>query len=396
MLTLAAHVDAAGDGWIEIFLPKASSAPIAGFWAELQACAPGRTVPEDCSDVAVFGGSRGAAEAAGLMVAAGHAFVHGVFGTCPTQHCTPMAADGALLTSLSVSIPRLGPGTTVCIISGALSFAAGPEDESASPSGSLHRACAVPLPPLGAAASEFSQASPARGVAFVKTYKTGSSTLGSLLHRYADSHGLDVAVNAKALKWAKPLEARLLKGTMAKPTECLFEFHRFQRCGKAWLDAQAAAGATPKPLQLVVDHSRLQPLDELARGGAPAANAPGCSDFLRQMREADGVAHALFGQPAAVESLRRCTVALSMQARGTTGGGACAGCELKAVEAYREAIPGGLLVTAMRWPVARFTSALEQFNMPQQTGVPCSRTRAKQGGVCHGHTCERGETGGGW
>lgn len=44
------------------------------------------------------------------------------------------------------------------------------------------------------------------------------------------------------------------------------------------------------------------------------------------------------------------------------------------------------------WPfplVARFTSALEQFNMPQQTGVPCSRTRDSEGGACFGHTCER-------
>ena len=43
----------------------------------------------------------------------------------------------------------------------------------------------------------------------------------------------------------------------------------------------------------------------------------------------------------------------------------------------------------MRWPVARFTSALEQFNLPQQTGVPCSRSRAKTGGACYGQTCDR-------
>ena len=41
-------------------------------------------------------------------------------------------------------------------------------------------------------------------------------------------------------------------------------------------------------------------------------------------------------------------------------------------------VPGGLLVTIMRWPPARFTSALEQFSMPQQTGVPCAHTRQAQ------------------
>lgn len=43
---------------------------------------------------------------------------------------------------------------------------------------------------------------------------------------------------------------------------------------------------------------------------------------------------------------------------------------------------------AMRWPVARFMSALEQFAIPQATRVPCRRIRS-QGGACFGQTCER-------
>ena len=96
------------------------------------------------------------------------------------------------------------------------------------------------------------------GVALVKTYKTGSSTLGSLLHRYADTRGLDVAVNAKALRHSRALEPRLKPGTMPKPTECLYEFHTFKPCGKMWLDAQAHAANSrlaPKPLQLIIDLS---------------------------------------------------------------------------------------------------------------------------------------------
>ena len=29
-----------------------------------------------------------------------------------------------------------------------------------------------------------------------------------------------------------------------------------------------------------------------------------------------------------------------------------------------------MLLTAVRWPPSRFTSALEQFSIPQRTGVP--------------------------
>mmetsp|Transcript_9792 Transcript_9792/g.32653 ORF Transcript_9792/g.32653 Transcript_9792/m.32653 type:complete len:260 (-) Transcript_9792:821-1600(-) len=48
-----------------------------------------------------------------------------------------------------------------------------------------------------------------------------------------------------------------------------------------------------------------------------------------------------------------------------------------------------MLLTAVRWPPSRFTSALEQFSIPQRTGVPCKRTRRESGGRCHGRTCER-------
>ena len=78
---------------------------------------------------------------------------------------------------------------------------------------------------------------------------------------------------------------------------------------QAWLDAQAAAGVpSPKPLQLVVDHSRLQPLDEILASaaatrrrrfsaiGSESIGQPDCDAFLRKMRDADGVAHSLLGQ----------------------------------------------------------------------------------------------------
>ena len=73
----------------------------------------------------------------------------------------------------------------------------------------------------------------------VKTYKTGSSTLGALLHRFADVRGLDVAVNAKALRTDGQLRRRLRPGTQPKPNECLFEFHTFK---------VRDAGSSPAPL----------------------------------------------------------------------------------------------------------------------------------------------------
>lgn len=232
----------------------------------------------------------------------------------------------------------------------------------------------------------------------VKTYKTGSSTLGALLHRFGDLRGLDVAVNAKALKGVRSLERHLHPGTMPKPTECLYEFHTFKPCGGSWLAAQANAaieGLEPKPLQIVIDHSRWQPLAELlnaGRSGAARSASIGsaCTRFVERMRGTAGAAHRLFvgdGATSAATELDRCVRELNAEwaARSSSSGSA----ELAAPSAYRETVPGGLLVTIMRWPPARFTSALEQFSMPQQTGVPCSRTRALRGGACYGHTCER-------
>ena len=132
----------------------------------------------------------------------------------------------------------------------------------------------------------------------------------------------------------------------------MFEFHRFQPCGRAWVDAQRAAGFAPKPLQLVVDHSRWLPLDELlstrrrhdlaARGGAAAAAAASaggaaCEPFFHAMRAANGAAHTLFGSGEVADALRRCIASLAAAQRARGG--------LKAPAAYREAVPGGLLVT---------------------------------------------------
>ncbi|KAL1528123.1 hypothetical protein AB1Y20_009487 [Prymnesium parvum] len=377
-MRLLARLDASGDGWVRLFTPTAPT-PLAGVWVELHACVPPPDAPlaspDQCSELAVFGGSGGAAEASGWMVSAAYAFGHGVHALCPTGTCSPVASDGALLTELSVAVPRLERRTVVCLTGGALFPAA-----AGARAVEVGRSC---TPALGRAEGNASRR--ARGVAFVKTYKTGSSTLGSLLHRYADARGLDVAVNAKALRGSRSLERWLRKGTMPKPNECLFEFHRFQPCGRAWTEAQEAAGLPPKPLQLVVDHSRWQPLDELLEerrrgGGGGGVEAAACRSFVRRMRDVKGVARALFLQEEAATELRHCVDATAAAQRGRA---------LKAPLAYREAVPEGLLLTAMRWPVGRFMSALEQFSLPQQTGVPCRRTRAARGGACFGQTCER-------
>lgn len=400
-LTLSPTQDGAGDGWINIHLN--STAPsFVGFHIErLYAC----THEGLCSDVAVFGGSGGAAEASGLLVSAGHAFVHGVFGSCLSPSCPPIPtpADGqrVLLTTLSVALPA-SPQVLVrvCLESSVLHGLAGPRR--------LTSVCApitltrgVTGPPHAHNGTTNPTAWRRTGVAFIKTYKTGSSTLGSLLHRYADTRALDVAVNAKALRGARALEPRLHPGTMPKPTECLYEFHTFKPCGRDWLTAQAQATSalTPKPLQLVIDHSRWQPLVELEHtsraaassawapwGGGSGASAPrDCSAFVQRMRHRSSSAHSLFlgghGNAASTE-LSRCVrgLAETQQRRGQT---------LAAPSAYREAVPDGLLVTLMRWPAARFTSAIEQFDIPQQTGVPCRRNRRRSGGRCYGQTCER-------
>ena len=423
---LSARQDAAGDGWIDLWLP--AGAEVTGFHIRSLAECDAAEDSASCAEVAVFGGAGGAAEAAGQLVSAGHAFVHGVFGTCLGLGCTPIEASSArpaaagcagcpagavLLTALSVALPRAAAGTVVCLEGGRL------HHPGAQPATELRRVCAPPeraatAPPRRAACDGGGGGGAPRGVAFVKTYKTGSSTLGSLLHRYADSRGLDVAVNAKALPGSRALTPRLSPGTMPKPTECLFEFHTFKPCGAEWREAQlrgrgrlgsggAGAGSgPPKPLQLVVDHSRWQPLAEVTRRGRSAREPPPpCQAFTARMDTASGAAHRLVSDARATAELVACVRELAARQPGrpaalprdhrsnATGGCDSSDADLAAPSAYRESIDRGLLVTLMRWPPARFTSALEQFDIPQQTGVPCAKNRRKRGGACYGQTCDR-------
>ena len=401
ILGVAAGQDGAGDGWVELHLKGGGGvAPFVGFHiGRLLACGSQRPA---CVEIAVFGGSGGAAEASGLLVSAGHAFVHGVFGACLSPSCRPIAppsaaADSLLLTTLSVALPREARLIETVCLENAVLHAGAATSHMAS-------ACApvTLVRGIGPNATFSHRAGAASfrrtGVALVKTYKTGSSTLASLLHRYADTRGLDVAVNAKALKYTRGLEPRLRPGTMPKPTECLYEFHTFKPCGKEWIEAQAKASLplAPKPLQLVIDHSRWQPLTELLKSSSPsvfgggasssASGVPQCASFLLRMKRSSGIVHGLFAgghASAASADLAACV-------RGIVGEQhAAGGRSLAAPTAYREAVPNGLLVTLMRWPPSRFTSAVEQFDIPQQTGVPCRRNRRRTGGRCFGQTCER-------
>ena len=423
MLRLTAYHDTAGDGWIDLHLhPPTSTLPIRGFRLDnVRACSGA-----SCTEVAVFGSSGGAAEAAGWLVSAGHAFTHGVYGLCFTEPADPCAlrppAGGGplLLATLSVAIPLLGkPATRVCTDGGLLYGG-----------GTAYNVSAHCASPLGELRSPWSTTTaspprrPPRGIAFVKTYKTGSSTIGSLLHRYAETHALDVAVNAKAVPHDGALEGRLEnRDKRARPTDCLYEFHSFKACGRAWLTDQATTlglgggaparwAGEPKPLQLVVDHSRLQPLKQLDTfgggglfggggvrgGGGDAGLPPPCRAFLAAMRAAEGRVHELLRAPRSLASYDACIDAVAKrQQRGTAlaaadggdGGGGGGGRDLLGVDAYRSSIPGGLLVTSMRWPASRFVSAMEQFNIPPRMGVPCRRRRKREGGACRGHTCER-------
>lgn len=413
LLSLTASQDAAGDGWVELWVRSGAPAFV-GFHAhELQACGP-RGV---CSEAIVFGGAGGAAEDASLLVSAGHAFVHGVLGVCLSATCSPIHPPTSgdpprLLSTLSVALPKTG---RVCLKGGKLHVAAA---GAGSPTvEAVGQVCAPvafssSLGPHGNHSGAGARPR-RRGVALVKTYKTGSSTLGALLHRYADVRALDVAVNAKALRHARALERHLHPGTQPKPNECLYEFHTFKPCGDDWVASQqrgssggvasggaargtaagdeAAGGAAPpKPLQLVIDHSRWMPLEELVeRPAATMASDPWragtrCGALMRRMRGAVGATYTLFDGATSVATASE--LSDCVRERAASGRGAR---RLAGPAAYREAVPGGLLVTIMRWPAARFLSAVEQFNLPQQTGVPCSRTRRKSGGRCYGMTCER-------
>ena len=94
-----------------------SGGALAGFWVELEACRPGvgGAVPADrrrsCSELVVFGGSRGSAEAAGWMVSAGYAFGHGLSYTefeyveANTDNAS-LTADGSI--RLNVTLRNTG------------------------------------------------------------------------------------------------------------------------------------------------------------------------------------------------------------------------------------------------------------------------------------------------
>ena len=419
-LSVTATLDAAGDGWIDLWVGSAlPRTTFSGFHVQsLRSCdVSSEGVLGACEEVSVFGGAGGLAEAARMYVSAGYAFVHGVHGACFGPGCSPLQVGPApaLLTTLSVAVPRIsrshsGFGTRICLEGMRLHPTGGGAALAVTPRTVCEPLRPTPgLGPAGLPNGSLEHRGVARGVAMVKTYKTGSSTLGALLHRYADVRALDVAINAKALRGARALRRHLHPGTLPKPTECLFEFHTFKPCGGDWLKAQP--GSTPKPLQLVIDHSRWQPLKELLHGADGAlprrgrqrqragglTSGPACDAFLGRMRATAGAAHKLFVGSSASADLKQCIRGLAARqtaaasAAGSAGGAqrGAGGTGLAAPSAYRESIPGGLLVTIMRWPAGRFTSALEQFSMPQQTGVPCTRNRAQTGGACHGMTCER-------
>jgi hypothetical protein len=220
-IQLSAYQDDAGDGWLDLLLSRGGM-PIRGFRLDrVRACAG--NAESGCAEVAVFGSSGGSAQAAGWLITAGHAFTHGVYSVCLQKPCTvhpPTSAEPplALLATLSVALPRLGPDTRVCTDGGLL------YGEQAGTAFNLSASClplGVPRSPwpteAAAAATAATAASsaaaagpraPPRGVAFIKTYKTGSSTIGSLLHRYAETHGLDVALNAKASVYTPHTHAR--------------------------------------------------------------------------------------------------------------------------------------------------------------------------------------------
>ena len=285
-IQLSAYQDDAGDGWLDLLLPRGGM-PIRGFRLDrVRACA-GDAV-SGCAEVAVFGSSGGSAQAAGWLITAGHAFTHGVYSVCLQKPCTvhpPTSAEPplALLATLSVAFPRLSADTRVCTDGGLLygeqvgtafnlSASCVPLGAPRSPWPTEVAAAATTAAAAASSAAAAGPRSPPRGVAFIKTYKTGSSTIGSLLHRYAETHGLDVALNAKARVYTSharthartrtqgarereseracmhihgiyskavphdaALERRLQKPgggreKRARPTDCLYEFHSFKAC----------------------------------------------------------------------------------------------------------------------------------------------------------------------
>jgi len=206
MLSLHAALDGAGDGWIDV--SSHALEPLVGMRLNLVACetadaAAARSLAgSSCATVAVFGGAEGAAERAGWFLAAGHAMSHGVFGFClagPCRVVAPVASSAAplLLTRLSVVIPLVGNSTVVCTSPGDVLFTAMGAADASGEAGAPRQVavpptCSRPLS-LGSSPGDAAGVGLRRGVAFVKTYKTGSSTIASLLQRRADIRSLDVS-----------------------------------------------------------------------------------------------------------------------------------------------------------------------------------------------------------
>lgn len=246
-LFLRTVLDGAGDGWVELRAQGAET--LVGMRLNLIACTDATAVESisGCATVGVFGGADGAAEDAGWFFAAGHAMSHGVFGFCLSGPCGVVSdaqAPPVLLTRLSVALPIVANGTVICTSRGDLVFTSGREGDAATAGASdtgqpatLTRT--IPLPPtcsppltFGASPGGAAGTGLRRGVAFVKTYKTGSSTIASLLQRRADIRSIEVVTPSCA-----PPHHRL-PGVVSHSGAC----------GLAFRPAPAPHPTTPSPL----------------------------------------------------------------------------------------------------------------------------------------------------
>ena len=93
MLHLVPMQDTAGDAWIEVWLKHrpAAAAPAAFIGMHAEAVRSCRRSP---ASTCWYSAAAGAAEAAGMHVSAGYAFVHGMFLTCLVPSCAnPRAAE---------------------------------------------------------------------------------------------------------------------------------------------------------------------------------------------------------------------------------------------------------------------------------------------------------------
>ena len=226
-VVLSASQDAAGDGWIELWLSHHYAVePFTGFHLKaLTACVDG----QPCADVSVFGGAGGEAEASGMLVSAGYAFVNGVVGACLAPLCAPIhppsaSAPPKRITSLSVAFPIApGPSTRVraCIEGGLLHGGQGYElAHGICSEVALGRGSGPLNTTMIAAAGGMPKSCLAPRCRTCEGVQDRELHPGLAAHRYADARALDVAVNAKALRHVRSLEPRLRPGTMPKPTEC--------------------------------------------------------------------------------------------------------------------------------------------------------------------------------